>query len=83
MTERARTRTLAIVMILVLAAALGYAQARRGESISPLIVSGSDMGFRIEGRKGDAVVGRFVVRIDGRWVNVEYAFGPKPATAPH
>ena len=35
---------------------------------TPFVVSGSDIGFRIEGRRGETPVGRFVVRINGQWV---------------
>ena len=34
----------------------------------PVVVSGEDVGFRIEGRRGDVQVGTLVVRIGGRWV---------------
>ena len=34
----------------------------------PDIVSGSDIGFRIEGRRGDVQVGSIVVRVDGKWL---------------
>jgi hypothetical protein len=32
------------------------------------IISGEDVGFRIDGIDGDKVVGRIVVRINGEWV---------------
>jgi hypothetical protein len=37
------------------------------------VFSGVDVGFRIEGRKGNTPVGRLVVRIDGQWVAVDVA----------
>jgi hypothetical protein len=68
--------------VVIACAAIGYAQARPHPRPAPsLVLSGSDIGFRVEGRKGTAVVGHFVVRIDGRWVDVEYSFGPKVLTA--
>ena len=34
----------------------------------PVIVSGNDVGFRIERTKDGIPVGKVVVRIDGKWV---------------
>jgi hypothetical protein len=42
---------------------------------SPMVLSGSDIGFRIEGRRGDTPVGTWVVRIDGRWIEPELLGG--------
>jgi hypothetical protein len=68
-------------LAMLAAAALGYGQSREGRGPDrPIVLSGPDVGFRVEGRKGDSVVGRFVVRIDGHWVDVDHTFGPKPAT---
>jgi hypothetical protein len=86
MTSIVRTFVVAFLLMLALlgAAALGYAQARSGTSpVPPLVLSGTDIGFRLEGRKGTSVVGRFVVRIDGQWVDVDYTFGPKVVTTGH
>jgi hypothetical protein len=80
----ARTRVLVLLSaaVLIACAAIGYAQARPDtRPVPPLVLSGSDIGFRVEGRKGTAAVGHFVVRIGGRWVDVEYRFGPKVLTA--
>lgn len=41
----------------------------------PVTLSGNDIGFRIEGRRGDAIVGRLVVRVDGEWVDAEFGSG--------
>jgi hypothetical protein len=35
----------------------------------PAIVSGNDLGFRIERTKDGVPVGKVVVRIDGKWVD--------------
>jgi hypothetical protein len=37
----------------------------------PHYMSGDNFGFRVEGTRGDRVVGRLVVRIDGKWVEAE------------
>jgi hypothetical protein len=64
------------------AAAFGYAQTQPGSKpVPPSVLSGTDIGFRIEGRKGTSVTGQFVVRIGGQWVDVEdSSFGPKLLT---
>ncbi len=41
----------------------------------PVTLSGNDIGFRIEERRGDTVVGRLVVRVDGKWVDAEFGGG--------
>lgn len=41
----------------------------------PVTLSGNDIGFRIEGRRGDAIVGRLMVRVDGEWVDAEFGGG--------
>jgi hypothetical protein len=45
------------------------------------VISGSDLGFRIDSRKGNTPVGRLVIRINGQWVEVEESAGLKRLTA--
>jgi len=45
---------------------------------TPTIISGSDIGFRVEHQRGDHVTGTLVVRINGNWWDVEPATGVKP-----
>jgi hypothetical protein len=59
------------------------ARTRQRPTEVPLVLSGADLGFRVEGQKGDAVVGRFVVRVNGRWLDVDAAFSPKVLTTGH
>jgi hypothetical protein len=35
------------------------------------VISGADLGFRVDSRKGNTPIGRLVVRIDGQWVEIE------------
>jgi hypothetical protein len=37
------------------------------------IISGNDIGFRVEDVKNSRLVGRFVVRVNGQWREVEEA----------
>ena len=39
----------------------------------PVVLSGSDIGFRVEGQRGDAVTGTLVVRVDGKWIDAQLA----------
>lgn len=47
----------------------------------PTVISGNDLGFRVDSRKGKTPVGTLVVRVDGQWVEVEFAVGMKRLTA--
>ena len=40
---------------------------------SPTIVSGADIGFRIERTRDGIPIGKVVVRVDGRWIDTEMA----------
>jgi hypothetical protein len=40
-----------------------------------VVLSGGDIGFRVDGVRGNLPVGRFVVRVDGRWVEPELSGG--------
>ena len=44
----------------------------------PKILSGPDLGFRVEGEQNGAPVGRLVVRINGRWVEASSNPGAHP-----
>ena len=42
-------------------------------AVKPLVVSGADIGFRIEARRGLAPIGKLVIRTDGGpWLDAEY-----------
>lgn len=46
----------------------------------PIVLAGSDIGFRVERQKGDVPVGRLVVRVDGRWIEPEFAMRAQQLT---
>jgi hypothetical protein len=46
----------------------------------PVVLTGSDLGFRVEARRGTTPVGRVVVRIDGQWREAEWPTGPSRLT---
>jgi hypothetical protein len=39
--------------------------------VAPTVISGSDLGFRIESNTDNVPVGRLVVRINGVWVDAQ------------
>ena len=62
---------------LVGVATLVHAQAPRMTPLSaPVILSGSDVGFRIEGQVGNRPAGVLVIRVAGEWVVPTAAEGP-------
>lgn len=74
-----RTRLVCVIAIALLgagawASAQIFSPERAGQ---PVTLSGSDIGFRVEGRRGDTVVGRLVVRVDGQWLDAEFGGGTR------
>jgi hypothetical protein len=70
-----------LMMVIVFLAGAAWANAQRQPLTSPLdptVLSGSDIGFRMIGRKGNTVVGALVVRVNGEWIPAESAYGVKP-----
>ena len=71
-------KRLAVVLAIALAATLGAALGAQSQIVQPgapkpdHVVSGPDIGFKVEGtgREG-AVKGRFVVKVDGVWKEIE------------
>jgi hypothetical protein len=39
--------------------------------VAPEVIAGPNLGFRLESTRDGVAVGRFVVRIDGRWVDAQ------------
>jgi len=72
-----RTRLIGVIAIALLGAgAWASAQIFSPERADqPVTLSGNDIGFRIESRRGDTIVGRLVVRVDGKWVDAEFGGG--------
>ena len=48
---------------------------------TPNILSGADLGFRVERREGATAVGSLVVRINGQWVDTKFNMASKRLTA--
>jgi hypothetical protein len=58
-------------LALIVGATWGRAQALPQIETGHVVVSGSDVGFRIVGRRGNTPIGRLVIRQNGEWVEVE------------
>jgi hypothetical protein len=77
-------RTVVVLVVLwalsiVAAATIAMAQAPEAvPSVTPIVVSGNDLGFRIDGQRGQTPVGKIVVRIDEQWVEAELSRVGKP-----
>lgn len=67
-----------VIAVAVIAAAWTKAQSIAVEKVTPTVMSGGDVGFRVEGLRGGTPVGRIVVRINGVWVQAELAGGVAP-----
>lgn len=50
------------------------------QPVDPVVLTGSDIGFRMTARKGGTPVGQLVVRVDGGWKEVEFSQGMKLIT---
>ena len=58
-----------VSLVVVALATLAFAQGRRVQGSQ--ILSGSDIGFRVEGRNfNNKPFGTWMVRVDGEWVEV-------------
>jgi hypothetical protein len=66
------------VVAVVGSAAWGYAQGLVAtQPVDPVVLSGADIGFRMEGRQGSTPVGVLVVHVDGEWREARFASGVK------
>jgi len=72
---------LAWALSLVAVGALTHAQAPAPQVKAPTIISGSDLGFRVDKNNGSTPVGTLVVRINGQWVEADFTVGIKRLTA--
>jgi hypothetical protein len=77
-------RLLIVACVLVTTFAAGrwaQAQAPSLRPQTPTVLSGNDIGFRVDGRKGNTPIGVLVVRINGQWVEAGTTVGTQRLTA--
>jgi len=66
--------TLVVTLVLSLSAQAERPMSRALDPLSlvaPAVVSGSDLGFRVESVRNDIAVGKLVVRINGQWIDAQ------------
>jgi hypothetical protein len=51
-----------------------------GTQVEPLVLSGSDIGFRVDHEGADGATGALVVKLDGKWVDAKFSVGLRRAT---
>jgi hypothetical protein len=61
---------LSIVVVGVLVSAQSQPPREAAPGAAVVVISGTDLGFRPDGWKGKARTGKFVVKINGEWVDV-------------
>ena len=59
---------IALVVMTLAAAGWTYAQVFGVNPVTPTVLSGGDIGFRVEGDRGGTPVGELVVKVNGQWV---------------
>jgi hypothetical protein len=70
-----------VALIFSAVTAWATSQAVAVEPVTPRIMTGGDVGFRVEGLRGSTPVGTVVVRVNGEWVEAEVKL-PGRATTP-
>ena len=66
---------LLLTLVGLLGAVGAWASAQTPQQ-APMVISGNDLGFQIESQRGGTPIGKLVVRVDGKWVEVQFAAGP-------
>ena len=59
------------VLMIVTATAWVTAQSFTVTKVTPFEITGSDLGFRVQGLRGNTPVGVLVVKVRGEWVEAE------------
>jgi hypothetical protein len=70
-----------VMAIVFVAGFLVRAQVQPPNASNPTVLSGADIGFRIERWEGDTPVGRWVVRNRGAWVEPKTSVGTRRVTS--
>jgi len=80
MRQRIVVITIAAV-VLVAGGLWARAQVQPPNVATSTILSGADVGFRIERWDGETPVGRWVVRSKGEWIEPRTSMGPRRLTS--
>jgi hypothetical protein len=74
---RLNPRLVVLLLAIVASGTWVLAQSVQPRPVFPTVISGDDIGFRVESHSGSRPAGRLVVRINGQWVEAEFAAGVK------
>ena len=75
---RTRYALLAIVVAFALGAGIASAQLLFTTPVTPHVVTGAELGFRVEGLRGNTPIGRVVVKVEGQWVEADFGSATRP-----
>ena len=67
--------TLAWVVSMMVVAAAASILTSAQTTADKRVVSGNDLGFRIDSERGGVPTGHFVIRVNGNWVEVKESVG--------
>jgi len=65
--------SLLVVVLVAIAVTWASAQAVRVDPVTPTVMSGADLGFRVEGNRGGTPVGTLVVKVNGQWIAADFS----------
>jgi hypothetical protein len=74
MSRRSQLIAVVLLSVVILGSWRSWlsAQAVASEPIyPPITVSGDDIAFRVEARRGNTVEGRLMVRMEGKWIEAD------------
>jgi len=78
MARRAQVSVFVLwVVSLIVVGVLASAQTRQP---TDEVISGNDIGFRLEGSQANGPRGTFVVRVNGKWMDAQFAVKPNRVT---
>ena len=69
-----------LTAVMVLEGARTIAQSVQVERVTPRVMTGNQVGFRVEGLRGGTPVGTLVVQVNGQWVQAD--IGSTQLTSP-
>jgi hypothetical protein len=78
---RPRLRLATKARVLAFVGGWASAQSRAVVPVTPMVLSGGNLGFRVEGYRGAVAVGTLVVQVDGQWIETESSGGVLRLTA--
>jgi hypothetical protein len=73
-----RRLVMLLAALILFVAGWAYAQvSRQVIPVNPTVISGPDVGFRVEGHRGEVAVGTLVIKVNGQWVEADPNGAPR------